>query len=124
MAKSKTTEIKSRKFWVNPHVHCNCDCGTDTNKHEEGCADTNDEYRLIYELPGVKKENISIKVVKNGLRLSARRDKHSEFVNEYPFLMDADPEETVAHYNEGLLVVHIPIIGEDPFKQTEQIKID
>ena len=120
---AKTKEIMKRKYWVNPHVHCGCDCGTKTEEHDEGCADIEDEYRLIYELPGVKKENISIKVVKNGLRLNAVRDEHFEFVNEYPFLTEADPNGTVAHYNEGLLVIHVPIIGDDPFKKAETIDI-
>ncbi len=120
---AKTKEIKKRKYWINPHVHCGCDCGTKTEEHEEGCADIEDEYRLIYELPGVKKDNISIKVVKNGLRLNAIRDEHFEFVNEYPFLTEADPDGTVAHYNEGLLVIHVPIIGDDPFKKVESIDI-
>ncbi len=123
MAKDKAKEIKTRRFWINPHVHCGCDCGTKTDEHEEGCSDAEGEYKLIYELPGVKKENISIKVVKNGLRLTAKRDQYVEYINEYPFLMEADPDATVAHYDEGLLVVHVPIIGEDPFKQKESIEI-
>ncbi len=124
MTKNKTKEIMTRKFWINPHVHCGCDCGTKSDEHQEGCSDVESEYKLIYELPGVKKDNISIKVVKNGLRLNAKRNEMLEFVNEYTFLMEADPKGTVAHYNEGLLVVHVPIVGEDPFKQTESIKID
>ncbi len=120
-----TEKTKRRKFWINPHVHCGCDCGSEKEgKHEEGCVDEEDSYRLIYELPGVKKDNIDIKVVKNGIRLNAIRDNHVEYVNEYPFLIDADPEGTVAHYNEGMLVVHVPIIGNDPFKKTKSINID
>ena len=121
MAKNK--EIKQRKYWINPHVHCGCDCGSKTKDHEEGCTDNEDEYRLIYELPGVKREKISIKVVKNGLRLNAKRDESFEFVNEYPFLTEAEPEGAVAHYTEGLLVVHVPIIGDDPFKEADSITI-
>ena len=120
---AKTKEIKKRKYWINPHVHCGCDCGTKNDEHEEGCSDIESEYKLIYELPGVKKDNISIKVVTNGLRLNAKRGKHQEFVNEYPFLMDVSPNDTVAHYNEGLLVVHVPIVGEDPFKKVNSIEI-
>ena len=123
MTENKDKEIQTRKYWINPHVHCGCDCGTETNEHSEGCTDVENEYKLIYELPGVKKENISIKVVKNGLRLNAKRGEHLEFVNEYPFLIDVDPDETVAHYDEGLLVIHVPIIGDDPFKKTDSIEI-
>ena len=118
-----TKEVKKRKFWVNPHVHCSCDCGSKTEDHDEGCVDQEDTYRLIYELPGVKKDNISIKVVKNGLRLNAVRDSHVEYVNEYSFLVDADPKGTEARYEEGLLVVEVPIIGNDPFKEVKSIKI-
>ena len=124
MNKDKDKELKIRKYWINPHVHCGCDCGTKNDEHSEGCSDLENEYKLIYELPGVKKEDISIKVVKNGLRLNAKRGKHLEFVNEYPFLMDVDPEASIAHYTEGLLVIHVPIVGDDPFKKTESIKIN
>lgn len=117
-------EIKRRRFWVNPHVHCGCECGTETDEHEEGCTDQEDAYRLIYELPGVKKENISIKIVKNGIRLNAIRDEHVEYVNEYPFLVDGDPDSTNARYEEGLLIVDVPIIGKDPFKDVKNIKIN
>ena len=123
MAKDKQKEDKTIRYWINPHVHCGCDCGTTTDEHEEGCAEVENEYKLIYELPGVRKDDISIKVVKNGLRLNAKRGANLEFINEYPFLMQVDPEETIAHYNEGLLVIHVPIVGEDPFKQTDSIKI-
>ncbi|MHA1954155.1 MAG: Hsp20/alpha crystallin family protein [Candidatus Heimdallarchaeaceae archaeon] len=118
-------EVKRRKYWINPHVHCGCDCGKDVKEdHDEGCTDTEDAYRLIYELPGVKKKDISLKVVKNGIRMNAVRDSFVEYVNEYPFLMDADTKGTTASYEEGLLIVNVPIIGDDPFKKTDPIKIN
>ena len=123
MAKDKSKETEIRRYWINPHVHCGCDCASKTGEHDEGCSDIESEYKLIYEIPGVKKENISIKVVKNGLRLTAKRSQYTEFINEYPFLMNVDPDATVAHYNEGLLVVHVPIKGDDPFKKIDPIHI-
>ena len=116
-------EVKRRKYWVHPHVHCSCDCGTETDKHEEGCVETEEAYRLIYELPGVKKEDISIRIVKNGLRINAIRDSYVEYVNEYPFLVDGDPEGSTAFYEEGLLKINVPIVGNDPFKNIKPIKI-
>ena len=120
MVKSKHKH--RRRYWINPHVHCGCDCGSDAEDHEEGCVDKEDAYRLIYEIPGVKKENISIKVVKNGVRLNAIRDAHVEYYNEYSFLTEGDPENIVVQYEEGLLVVNVPIIGKDPFKDVEPVK--
>ncbi len=118
-------DVKRRKYWINPHVHCGCECGKASDEnHEEGCVDTEDAYRLIYELPGVKKENISIKVVKNGIRMNAIRDAFVEYINEYPFLIDANPEATTASYEEGLLIVNVPIIGDDPFKESNPLKIN
>jgi len=116
-------KTERRKFWIQPHVHCSCDCGTETEEHDEGCADQDDTYQLIYELPGVSKDKISIKVVKNGLRLNAIRDKHVEYVSEYPFLLDVDTTETEAIYKEGLLIVNLPVIGDDPFKKVKPIDI-
>ncbi len=116
-------DVKRRKYWVNPHVHCSCNCEAENDEHEEGCVETEEAYRLIYELPGVKKEDISIRIVKNGLRLNAIRDSHVEYVNEYPFLVDGDPETSTAFYEEGLLKINVPIVGKDPFKEIKTIKI-
>ena len=74
--------VKRRKYWVNPHVHCSCNCEAENDEHEEGCVEIEEAYRLIYELPGVKKKDISIRIVKNGLRLNAIRDSYVEYVNE------------------------------------------
>ena len=122
MAKDKYNHIR-RKFWINPHVHCGCECGKDSDEHEEGCIDKDDAYRLIYEIPGVKKENISIRIIKNGIKLNAVRDAHVEYVNEYSFLVDSDPEGTLVQYEEGLLIVNIPIVGIDPFKGVKNTNI-
>jgi hypothetical protein len=62
-------------------------------------------------------------IIKNGIKLNAIRDAHVEYVNEYSFLVDADPEGTVVQYEKGLLIVNVPMIGKDPFKNVKPIEI-
>jgi HSP20 family protein len=107
MAENK---IKNR-YWINP-----CDCGCDCDEAIE------DVYRLTYELPGIKKEDIDLKVTKRSLRLIAKRDD-VEYYNEFPFTCDADEESVQAVYENGLLNIEIPLNCPNPFKEAKTVKI-
>lgn len=67
-----------------------------------------DENRLVIEivLPGVKKENIEIKSLKDYFTLRATRDK-TQYALDLELNMDIVPEKTKAHYEEGLLRVEL-----------------
>jgi len=107
------TETK-RKVWVVPCTTCGC-----------GCSDEEeDQYELVYELPGVKKEDIHLHVVKNGLRLEAARGEDVEYVSEYQFICEANPEGVKATYDNGLLDIIVPYACPDPFKGSKPVEIE
>ena len=99
-------------IWINP-----CDCGCDCEGAEE------DVYRLTYELPGVKKRDIDLRVTKKSLRLVAKRDD-VEYYNEFPFTCDADDENVQVVYENGLLNIEIPLSCPNPFKEANTVKIN
>ena len=75
---------------------------------------------LIYA-DGVKKEDIDLRIIPEGLRLEAKRDKHTSYVSEYAFACDADPDHVKADYHEGVLNVDIPLKCRDPYVDGKKI---
>jgi HSP20 family molecular chaperone IbpA len=105
--KSKKTQI-----WVNGCMQCDC-----------GCSDEEDGVDMTFELPGVKKEDIKLNIMKTGMKLTADRND-IEYVSSYDFECEADLEKVKAKYDNGLLTVHIPESCPDPFKDSKSVKID
>jgi HSP20 family molecular chaperone IbpA len=108
------TEKDKKLVWVHPCVDCGCDCDDVENDH----------YHITLELPGVKKKDIDLKIIKSGLRLRAKKGKDTEYVSELKFLCDADSGKAEANYEDGLLTVNIPFDCPDPFKDVNSVKID
>ena len=102
-----------RQIWIHPCTSCGCGCNEDDD----------DQYELVFEIPGVKKEDIHLHVVKNGLRLVAPRDENTEYVNETSFVCEADPDNVSANYDNGILTVAVPYSCPDPFKGTTPVQI-
>jgi HSP20 family molecular chaperone IbpA len=110
--KVKDVEQKAkRRIWINP---CDCDCGCD-----EGDEDV---YHLTYELPGVDRKDINLKISDRALRLVASRED-VEFVNEFNFACDVDAGAVQASYNNGLLLVELPLDCPNPFKDAKKVSI-
>jgi HSP20 family protein len=105
-------EVTKNRVWINP-----CDCGCDC---EDDQAD--DIYNLSYELPGVDKEDIDLKITKQGLKLLAVRN-NIEYYNEFNFSCDAEEDKVQAVYANGLLSVRVPLNCPDPFKEAKTVKI-
>jgi HSP20 family molecular chaperone IbpA len=105
MAEEKTKP----RFWINP-----CDCGCDDPD--------SDMYTLSYELPGVDKNDIDLKVTKYGLQLIAERE-NIEYYNEFPFACDAVVDEVNALYENGLLTVQVPLNCPSPYKEAKKVEI-
>jgi HSP20 family molecular chaperone IbpA len=105
-------KINKRSIWVNPCLDCDCGC----------TEDGEDINRFIYEIPGVDKKNITLKVTKDALRMVASLDD-IEYVNEYPFVCEADPEGVEASYKNGVLTVDVPFKCPDPFRDAQPVKI-
>ena len=108
--KDVATKAK-RRIWINP---CDCDCGC-----EEGDEDV---YHLTYELPGVDKKDIDLKITKESLRLVATRGD-VEYVNEFNFVCDVDTDSVNAAYNNGLLLIEAPLDCPNPFKDAKKITV-
>ena len=105
---------KDKKLiWVHPCVDCGCDCD------EIG----DDHYHISLELPGVKKKDIDLKVIKTGMRLRAKKGKETEYVSELKFLCDAKADAVKADYEDGLLTLDVPFDCPDPFKDVDSLKI-
>jgi HSP20 family molecular chaperone IbpA len=107
------TDKEKKLIWVHPCVDCGCDCDDVENDH----------YHISIELPGVKKKNIDLKVIKSGLRLRAKKGDTIEYVSELKFLCDADPNKVEANYEDGLLTVDVPFDCPDPFQDISKVKI-
>ena len=80
------------------------------------------EIRMEIHLPGVKKENIRIKVLPDLFDLHAKRDENSYYgLTEYfPYELKADT--ITAQYENGLLEVKGKI--KDPMEQAVTIKVE
>lgn len=106
---------KDKKLiWVHPCMDCGCDCDDVDDDH----------YHISLELPGVKKEDIDLKIIKTGLRLRAKKNDEIEYVSELKFLCDAKASNAKANYEDGLLTVDVPFDCPDPFKGIKSVKIN
>ncbi len=107
------TDKNKKLIWVQPCVDCGCDCDEVDNDH----------YHISLELPGVKKKDIDLKIIKTGIRLRAKKGNDIEYVSELKFLCDAQTEKAQAEYEDGLLTIDVPFDCPDPFKDVDSIKI-
>ncbi|MFW9922646.1 MAG: Hsp20/alpha crystallin family protein [Candidatus Thorarchaeota archaeon] len=107
------TENNKRLVWVHPCIDCGCDCEDIENDH----------YHITLELPGVKKENINLQIIKSGLRLKALKNENTEYISELKFLCDAKIDAVKAKYEDGLLSVDIPFDCPDPFTDVKPTNI-
>jgi len=71
-------------------------------------------------LPGVKKENINLKMLKSNLFLSAPKDDIN-YVSSLSMCCDIVPEKAEARYGDGLLKIIAPF--EDVMEGAIEIKV-
>jgi len=73
-------------------------------------------------IPGVKKEDIELKVLPSWFHVSAVRPKDNvEYAANLSFGVDIVPEKTTAEYYNGLLKIHAVI--HDPLDDAKEIKL-
>ena len=78
-------------------------------------------FKIEVELPGVKKENIKIKAIRDSFELTATRGAIGyELDLELGF--EVDPEKIQSHYEEGLLTLTLKL--EDPMDSAVDVKIE
>ncbi len=73
-------------------------------------------------LPGVSKENISLKVLPEWFSISAKRPEDEiEYAGNYYFEEEIIPDKTTADYNNGLLKIHAVI--RNPMDEAKTIQL-
>ena len=105
---------KKPLVWVNGCCECEC---------EAGCSEDAKGFDMTFSIPGVKKDAIKLNVTKSALQLRADRND-IEYVSEMEFECETDPKQVKAHYDNGLLRVHIPEFCPDPFKESHTVPIN
>jgi len=87
------------------------------------CAYVDDKHTLLtieVILPGVKKENINVRMHEDSFSMSAARED-IEFVATLAFCCPVKPEAAVAKYENGLLKIEAPF--KDLMEDAIKIKI-
>ena len=90
----------------------------------EVCSYVDDEHSTLHleiTIPGVDKNEISLKMHEDSFNLIAPR-KDIEYVTTLSFCCPVIPEEAQAKYENGLLKVEIPF--KDAMEDALKIKID
>jgi HSP20 family molecular chaperone IbpA len=85
---SKTHNSETRRFNVTPRY---------------GAWVENNKFVIQVVLPGVKKENISIKALEDHIMLAAPRDDSVQYTLDLDFNFKIEPTKVQSHYHEGLL---------------------
>ncbi len=87
------------------------------------CAAYDDKknlYNIEVELPGVKKSDIDLKVLPGGFMMKATKGE-IEYRGDYTFFCPVEPEKTNAKYQDGLLIIDIPL--KEPYEDATKISV-
>lgn len=83
--------------------------------------DKSENYMVEIELPGVKKENIELKMLDDIVQVKAER-KNSMYLGIMHFPFRVDPKKAEAKYEEGLLSINVPVQEKRTSATTIRIK--
>jgi HSP20 family protein len=78
-------------------------------------------FKIEVELPGVRKENIKIKAIRDSFELTATRGAIGYELN-LEFGFEFDPAKVHSHYEEGLLTITFTMV--DPMDSAVDVKIE
>ncbi len=108
----------------------------DYRKAKADFIETENEFILEVELPGIEKEDIKLNVTDRGIELKAEKKEekgektkesysyaksYAGFYRSIDLPIEADKENMDASYKNGILTVHIPI--KKNIKQKKEVKI-
>ena len=88
------------------------------------CSYVNDDFsslHLEFTIPGVKREDIKLKLLDDSFSLSAWMDD-TEFVSTGSFCCPVKAKESKAHYENGLLKLDIPF--KDPWDGAYEVPVN
>jgi len=84
--------------------------------------DNHTKLTLEISLPGVKKENIKLKMHDDSFYISApREDNNTEYVSTRAFCCPVKPDKAEAKYENGLLKIEIPF--KDPMEDAIAVAV-
>jgi HSP20 family molecular chaperone IbpA len=69
--------------------------------------DEKEEYKIEIQLPGVEKEEISLKMHEDSFFIKGETED-TIYIGSYTICCPVIPEETKAVYNQGLLKIEVP----------------
>jgi len=87
------------------------------------CAYVDENHQAVtmeVVLPGVKKEDITLKMHEDSFNLSAPRE-NVEYVAAYSFCCPVNPDRAEATYDNGLLRIQVPF--KDPMEDAVKIAV-
>lgn len=85
------------------------------------CIDEkNNKLNLEVSIPGVRRENIDLKMHEDSFSLTAPRDD-IEYVTTLGFCCPVNPKESSATYEDGLLKISVPF--KDPMDGAFQVQV-
>lgn len=101
-------------------------------------SESNDNYRIQMDLPGMKKEHVEIKLESGVLSISGERElyleddeelKRSErrqgsFVRSFALPENVDPKTISATFNDGVLQIAMKKLGVDDEESSQSIPIE
>ena len=82
--------------------------------------DKNSTLHLEFTIPGVKKENINLKLNDDSFSLRAEKSD-VEYVSTGSFCCPVEIKSSKANYENGLLLINVPL--KDPWKGAYNVKI-
>ena len=100
------------------------DCTDVTEDIIMPCMYINHDHEAYYaqmELPGVKKEDIELEVMENGLCISGKKGE-KDIAGCWMLAHPVNVDETSAKYNEGLLDIKMPM--KNPLKGGKKVNIE
>jgi HSP20 family protein len=124
-------------FWFSPVVPWHEHAGEVKVPHID-LIDTNKEYKIIAEFPGIKKENIEINVAPTSIEICGKaetkvEEKEEQFVRRersytnlcryLTFPQEVVPEKAEASLNNGVLEIKIPKKTPPPEVKKHKIEV-